>query len=194
MHWLINIDEEILLTINGCHSTPMDWMMMQISGRWIWIPFYILFAILLCREKGMKSGLFYLLTIGVMILAVDQTCSSLLRPVIGRLRPSALENPISGMIHLVDGYRGGAYGFPSSHAANTMALAVFLAKTFKNGYLTLILLIWAFTVGLSRIYLGVHYPSDVTVGFLLGGLSALIFFRIAETLSRLEVRLSKSTI
>lgn len=79
-------------------------------------------------------------------------------------------------MHIVNGYRGGRYGFPSCHAANTFALAVFLSFHFRRKPMTLLMFSWSLLVSLSRIYLGVHYPGDVLGGMLVGGLYALLFW------------------
>jgi undecaprenyl-diphosphatase len=104
-----------------------------------------------------------------------------------RLRPS--HDPVIGnQIHIVNNYRGGLYGFISSHAANTFAIAVFLALLFKRKVFTISIIIWASIVSFSRIYLGVHYPGDVLCGAILGtGLGFLIIFVLNYTLSSKKI-------
>lgn len=192
MDWLIGLDERLLLAINGCHCAFMDFFMMTVTGKFIWIPFYCLLAVLLYRERGAKDCMVCLVMIALMITAVDQTCSSLIRPAVERLRPSSILNPLSEEVHLVNGYRGGSFGFPSAHAANTMALAVFLIRTFGRRYLTALLLGWSLLVAYSRVYLGVHYPGDILAGFLIGSAYAVAFSRGAEWLARLDLKFLKA--
>lgn len=178
MEWLIYIDEKILLAINGAHCAFMDHVMWAFSDRFFWIPLYLFLAWLLFRKKGTKTGILSLVVIAGMIAVTDQTCSSLIRPLVERLRPSSLENPISTMIHLVNGHRCGQYGFPSSHAANTFALALFLGMLFRNRKYTIAFLSWAFIISYSRIYMGVHYPGDIVAGALIGISYAILFHKL----------------
>lgn len=89
------------------------------------------------------------------------------------LRPSNPENPLSEMVHIVGGYRGGSYGFPSCHAANSFALASFLILLFANRKLSLFIFVWAVLNSYSRVYLGVHYPGDLLVGAIIGTAAGL---------------------
>ena len=180
LDWVTEIDEDILMLINGSYNSSMDFIMALVSDRWIWIPFYLLLLYLLIKKTGVKKGLFYLLIIVLLIAVVDQTCASLFRPLVGRLRPSSLDNPLSQYIRIVNEHRGGSYGFPSAHAANTFALATFLSLVFRNIYFTIILIAWASVVSYSRIYLGLHYPLDIIVGSLIGVAYAFIFYFVAN--------------
>ena len=85
-----------------------------------------------------------------------------------RLRPSNPANPISDLVHIVNNYRGGRYGFPSCHASNSFGLAFFLVFLFRKRWLSLFILLWATLNCYTRIYLGVHYPGDLIVGAIIG--------------------------
>lgn len=89
------------------------------------------------------------------------------------VRPSNPANPLSEMVHIVGGYRGGSYGFPSCHAANSFALASFLILLFANRKLSLFIFAWAVLNSYSRVYLGVHYPGDLLVGAIIGTAAGL---------------------
>lgn len=102
-----------------------------------------------------------------------QVCATLIRPEVCRLRPSNPANPLSEMVHIVGGYRGGSYGFPSCHAANSFALASFLILLFANRKLSLFIFAWAVLNSYSRVYLGVHYPGDLLVGAIIGTAAGL---------------------
>lgn len=174
--WLSDIDARLLLIVNGAHSPFFDSVMWCISGRWIWVPFYAVLAYLLFRRMSWKRASICLVTIGLIILAADQTCASLIRPEIGRLRPANLNNPLSSFVHVVNGYRGGRYGFPSCHAANTFALAVFMSLVIRHKWFTVMMFSWAFIVSYSRMYLGVHYFGDLFCGATIGSLFAVLFY------------------
>ena len=180
--WLSDIDARLLLIVNGAHSPFFDSVMWCISGRWIWVPFYVMLAYLLFRRMSWKRASICLVTIGLIILAADQTCATLIRPEIGRLRPANLNNPLSSFVHVVNGYRGGRYGFPSCHAANTFALAVFMSLVIRHKWFTVMMFSWAFIVSYSRMYLGVHYFGDLFCGVTIGSLFAVLFYYLQNYL------------
>lgn len=180
--WLSDIDARLLLIVNGAHSPFFDSVMWCISGRWIWVPFYAVLAYLLFRRMSWKRASICLVTIGLIILAADQTCATLIRPEIGRLRPANLNNPLSSFVHVVNGYRGGRYGFPSCHAANTFALAVFMSLVIRHKWFTVMMFSWAFIVSYSRMYLGVHYFGDLFCGATTGSLFAVLFYYLQNYL------------
>lgn len=180
--WLSDIDARLLLIVNGAHSPFFDSVMWCISGRWIWVPFYAVLAYLLFRRMSWKRASICLVTIGLIILAADQTCATLIRPEIGRLRPANINNPLSSFVHVVNGYRGGRYGFPSCHAANTFALAVFMSLVIRHKWFTVMMFSWAFIVSYSRMYLGVHYFGDLFCGATIGSLFAVLFYYLQNYL------------
>ena len=180
--WLSDIDARLLLIVNGAHSPFFDSVMWCISGRWIWVPFYAVLAYLLFRRMSWKRASICLVTIGLIILAADQTCATLIRPEIGRLRPANLNNPLSSFVHVVNGYRGGRYGFPSCHAANTFALAVFMSLVIRHKWFTVMMFSWAFVVSYSRMYLGVHYFGDLFCGATIGSLFTVLFYYLQNHL------------
>ena len=180
--WLSDIDARLLLIVNGAHSPFFDSVMWCISGRWVWVPFYAVLAYLLFRRMSWKRASICLVTIGLIILAADQTCATLIRPEIGRLRPANLNNPLSSFVHIVNGYRGGRYGFPSCHAANTFALAVFMSLVIRHKWFTVMMFSWAFIVSYSRMYLGVHYFGDLFCGATIGSLFAVLFYYLQNYL------------
>lgn len=110
--YLLGLDENLLLLVNGYHTPFLDKVMWTISDRWAWMPLYMLLTVILCRKSGLKMGLFALLLIAALIAATDQTCASVIRPALCRLRPSNPDNPVSALVTVVNGYHGGAYGFP----------------------------------------------------------------------------------
>jgi undecaprenyl-diphosphatase len=148
----------------------MDGIMWQISTKTIWIPFYaILIFFMIWKRK--KYCWITILSIALMILLSDQI-ADLIKDSVQRFRPS--HNPIiENIVHVLkapDGriYRGGDFGFVSSHASNSFAAAAFISMFFAKRWLTILMFTWAVLVCYSRIYLGVHYPLDVLCGGLLG--------------------------
>ena len=181
--WLRHADELVLLSGNGFHTFFLDRLMWGISDRWVWLPLYAALAAYMFYKYRLAGGLLCMVTVAVLITATDQTCASLIRPALQRLRPSSPDNPLSPMVHLVNGYRGGRFGFPSCHAANTFALAVFLSLVVRRRAFILFIVSWSLLVSYSRIYMGVHYPGDIAGGFAVGSFYAAVCYRLM-TLSR----------
>ena len=142
--------------------------MYAFSGKWIWIPLYASLLYVIGRNLRWQVAVGCAVAIALTIVFADQVGASLIRPEVARLRPSNLENPLSEMVHIVNGYRGGSYGFPSCHAANTFGLAFFVVYLFRSRLLSTFILVWALVTCYSRAYLGVHYPGDLLAGALLG--------------------------
>lgn len=165
---LNTIDGQVLLFFNQFHCPTMDVFMMLFTGRWVWVPMYAALLLLLFRVFPWQRVVAFGLGIAVAITLADQTCATVLRPIFERLRPANLDNPISSFVHIVDGYRGGKYGFPSCHAANTFALASFMSLVVRRRRFVAYIFTWAVVVSYSRIYLGVHYPGDLLFGSVVG--------------------------
>jgi len=164
------LDISILLGINGINSPWLDVFMWFVSKTFVWVPFYLLLAYFIVR-KYKKDGIWFLLAIGLSIVLSDQLSSGLIKPLAERLRPS--HNPeIAEMLHYVNDYKGGKYGFVSSHAANSFALAFLVSFLFHRRWVFFSIYGWAAIVSLSRIYLGVHYLTDVLCGAIVGIFSA----------------------
>ncbi len=118
LNTLEQADTQLLLFLNGFHNSYWDYFMMMYSSRFVWIPFYASFLYVMFRNYDWRSATKCLVAIIAIVVLCDQTTSGLIKPMVERLRPSNTDNPISPMVHIVNNYRGGRYGFPSSHAAN----------------------------------------------------------------------------
>lgn len=139
------------------------------------------------RSFSLKVSLLCVLCIILVITCSDQITSTLIRPWVARLRPSQLANPISPFVYIVDGYRGGAFSFPSAHAANSWGLTSFMILLMRRRYLSLFLVFWALLTCYSRLYLGVHYPGDLLAGMFIGVLCASVIYFLFCFLLRLYV-------
>lgn len=180
---LNGIDSDVFLFFNGFHAPFWDAFMYLFSGRFIWAPMYAAVLFMLYRSYNWKTASVYFIAIILTIVIADQGCASWIRPHAERLRPSNLENPLSLLTHVVNGYRGGSYGFPSCHAANSLALAVFTSLMVGRRRFTLFILGWAFMNCYTRVYLGVHYPGDLLVGALIGSAAGAIMYCCARLIA-----------
>lgn len=186
MGMLQQIDSSIFLYFNRMHASWTDVLFYYISNRFVWIPLYLLLAFFLFRRYRKKAWIIVAAVV-ISVFLSDQSCNLIKRSV-QRPRPSH-ETELVDQVHLVaksDGtlYKGGPYGFPSSHAANAMALAFIVVAllTREKTLWTLLMFFWMLLVSYSRIYLGVHYPSDIIVGWCVGALwSGLIIFGLQKS-------------
>jgi undecaprenyl-diphosphatase len=186
---LITWDTDLFLFLNGLHSPFWDQVMWLISGTWIWIPLYLFILGWLIRDYRWKA-IVLLIFVVILITLSDQSSVHLFKEVFHRFRPCH-DPRIAELVHTVNGKCGGKYGFVSSHAANTFAIAVFSLLLFRNRYYSISIIAWASLVSYSRVYLGVHFPGDIIVGALLGIFVGYIVYkgyRITEyrLLSRYE--------
>lgn len=170
------IDTQLLLFVNGMHCDIMDAVMLAITNRWFWVPFYLLLVAYIVRKKGPTNAFWCILSIAIAVALADQIGAGSLREGVARLRPANLDNPIEPLVHVVNNYRGGRYGFPSCHAANSFALAVFMWLYFRKRVVGWVLFPWAVLQCYTRAYLGVHYPGDLLVGALLGSACASVVY------------------
>lgn len=166
--WLLEADQAFFLFLNGLHHPWLDPVMVFISGKFSWLPLYLLLLFFIIRQYGWES-VRILLFIALLISMSDQLSVKAFKLVFERLRPCH-EPELQGLIHLASGRCGGSFGFVSSHAANSFALASFVFLLFKTNwkYTGMFAFGWAAVVSYSRIYLGVHYPADILGGALLG--------------------------
>ncbi|MFZ9045700.1 MAG: phosphatase PAP2 family protein [Cyclobacteriaceae bacterium] len=162
--YLVTFDKTLFFLLNGWGSQLMDQFMLFLSAKYPWIPLYaVLVGLLVWKYKA--SFWIPLLYVLAVFALNDQFTSGFMKPFFERLRPchdsSLLEIKRVGKC-------GGTFGFASSHAANTMGLAISYFFLFGRTWWTTLLVVWAILVGYSRIYLGVHFPGDVIIGFMVG--------------------------
>ncbi|MBO7419284.1 MAG: phosphatase PAP2 family protein [Bacteroidaceae bacterium] len=178
-----DIDTDLLLWLNGAHNAFFDSFMILFTDKWMWVLMYLALAYVIFKNMKPKQAVACIVAIFFMIALADQLSSTIIRQLVCRLRPANVDNPISDLVHIVDGYRGGRYGFPSSHAANSFGLAFFLFYLFRSQPLTLFVMGWAILNCYTRIYLGVHYPGDILCGALVGLFSATLVWFIYKKLT-----------
>lgn len=180
---LENIDRSLFLKLNGFHNEVLDAVIPVLTYFPSWTPVFLLVLLFLVRKYKKRAWLFVVI-FPLMILFSDQG-ANLVKKSVKRYRPTH-NNEISMQVHTVDGYKGGHYGFVSGHAANSFALSVMVILLFPamSKWLKLVCIIWALLICYTRIYLGVHYPSDLFVGACIGILSALVMYRLFKELDK----------
>ena len=186
MEWIESIDHEIFLFINGMHHPAADTFFEFCSGTLSWIPIYALILWQLIRQFKSRVWLPVLLLV-LCVVATDQASVHLFKNVFQRYRPCH-HLQIGQFVHLVNGHCGGHYGFLSSHAANTAGFAVLTSIFLKQQWLRVSLVLWVFLNMYSRVYLGVHYPSDVFAGAMLGIAIATLLGYVQQKLIPLAPR------
>lgn len=176
MDSLVFIDKQVTLWLNSFFTDYFDLFFYQYTSIPIWIPLYLALAWLIFSKQGIR-GVVTLFFIAVLIILADQIASGLCKPLFERFRPSR-DGVMQYLVHIVNDYRGGKYGFMSSHSANTFALAIFVALVVKNRFLGWTMFLWAMLSGYSRIYCGVHYVGDVMCGALLGIILGAVLYQV----------------
>ncbi|MFT3739206.1 MAG: phosphatase PAP2 family protein [Breznakibacter sp.] len=163
---LIDLDKSLLQTLNNCHTPFWDNFFWMVTAIPTWIPFYLVILYVIVRNQP-KGWWFTFIALGLMVTLSDQISNNLFKDMFERLRPSR-DPSMAGLVQLVAGYTGGKYGFVSSHAANSFALAMFGSLLFRHRLFAWSIFAWATLNSYSRIYLGVHFPGDIICGALLG--------------------------
>jgi undecaprenyl-diphosphatase len=174
------LDRELFLAINGWHAPMFDNIMYYVSQIWVFAPVFVYWLYMVFNRYGLKKLLILLGFLGLLVLLTDQT-SNITKHSIKRYRPTHnLE--IQSKVHTVNEYKGGLYGFFSGHSTNTFGIAMLLFLIFRKESIVFRLLFfaWAAITAYSRIYLGVHYPSDIFVGFVVGIFWGYVVYRLIQ--------------
>ena len=177
MEELIHFDKQLLLALNGSDSVFLDYVIMTLTNARTWIPLYLaLFYVVLKTNRGLREVLLVLASAGLCVLLAGTIDDTIVKPLVARWRPTH-DPEIGALVDVVNGYRGGNYGFFSAHAANTFSIALFFSLLMRRRLLVIALVCYSLVNCWTRLYLGVHYPGDITVGLLWGALVGWSVYR-----------------
>ncbi|MEM1320764.1 MAG: phosphatase PAP2 family protein [Bacteroidota bacterium] len=185
---LIQLDNVLFHWLNdGCANGLLDAVMPYWRSKYFWIPLYLFGASFLLINFGRK-GLYYIFVAVLTIAMTDLSSSQLMKKSVKRPRPCHVMTEGSDLNLLVR--CGGGYSFPSSHASNHFALAMFVGLTIGRRYAWLRwgMLLWALSIGFGQIYVGVHYPLDILGGALLGSFIAWVMSLLYRQLDEWELQ------
>ena len=180
---LIETDRLATLSVNGSDSLFWDGVANIYTSIIVWIPLALAAIFLIIRNINPKRLILVLFMVALTVLLCDQLASSVFKPLFLRLRPTRDPN-ILNMVDTVNGYRGGLYGFFSSHAANSFGLAVLFMWIVRDWLFGLSVSFWAVTNSLIRTYLGVHFLGDIIVGAIAGGIIGSLTYGIYRLITR----------
>lgn len=178
MNEIIHLDKQLLLMLNGSDSVFLDSVIMTLTTAQTWIPLYLaLLYVVWKTNRNAREILFVLLAGGLCVLLAGAVDDEIVKPLVARWRPTH-DPEIGSLIDTVNGYRGGNYGFFSAHAANTFSIAVFFSLLMRHRLFVCFMVGWSLVNCYTRLYLGVHYPGDITVGLLWGGFVGWLVYRL----------------
>lgn len=177
-----DMDMQVLSLFNGSDNIMLDQMVQILTSGLTWIPLYVMLFLVVMRNNETMGQI--ALVVGSAIFCVlfaDGLVDGIIKQLAERWRPSN-DPTFKYMVQVVDDIRPKGYSFCSAHAANTMSLAVFFSLLIRSKLLTITLVIWSLINCWTRLYLGVHYPSDILcgmiVGIIVGILVYLLYYKI----------------
>jgi len=176
IEYLNAIDADALLAVNGLHDAFQNAFWWMVTAKWSSALLVLALLWILLRQNR-RHALLVLAMLALAVLLADQVSSGLIKHLVERLRPTH-DPSLESAVHVINGYRGGLYGFVSSHAANSFAVATLLSFIIRHRWVTLSLFTWALLQCYSRVYLGVHYPGDILGGIIVGVLSGWLVWRL----------------
>lgn len=172
-------ERDAFFTLNGSDSVFLDHFMWLYSGKAVWLPLAVFILLVLLYKKSWRESLLIVLAIVLVVTLCDQLASHVCKPLFTRFRPTHHPDFMEE-VKTVFGYRGGRYGFISSHAANAFGFATLMSLIMRDKLLGWTLFLWAALTAYTRIYLGVHFISDIVPGMLVGLCFGYLVYRLYQ--------------
>lgn len=178
MDWdaIIELDRQLLLFTNGSPSLYLDGLVKTLTTAATWIPLYVSLVYVVIHNNDTMGRIFFTIACALLCpLLAGAVDDGLVKPMVARWRPT--HDPVIGsIVDVVNGYRGGSFGFFSAHACNTFSLAVFFCWLVRSKLLSACLVLWSLTNCWTRLYLGVHFPGDILCGLIWGAVSGSLAY------------------
>ena len=172
------LDREVLSWFNGSDSLFLDQLVWLLTQGLTWIPMYVaLFYLVIKNNETMTQIMIIVGCVALCLLLSSGVTNGIVKPLVARPRPS-LDPLFKYTVQVVDGHRNSGFSFFSAHAANTMAIAVFFCLLVRDRLLSGTLLLWSLVNAWTRLYLGLHYPSDIFCGLLWGTMAGLVGYAV----------------
>lgn len=182
LEYLNDIDADALLAINGLHNSFQDLFWWMLTAKWA-SALLVLALLWILLHQNRRHALLVLAMIALAVLVADQLSSGLIKHLVERLRPTH-DPQLESAVHVINGYRGGMYGFVSSHAANSFAIATLMTLVMRQRLVAISLFTWALLQCYSRMYLGVHYPGDILGGIVVGAVVGCLVWHLMLIIQR----------
>lgn len=164
---ILAYERDLFFMLNGSDSPFLDRFMWLFSGKAVWLPLAAFILIVLLYKKKWKESILILLGIVLVVTLCDQFASHVCKPIFTRFRPTHHPD-FMDQVKTVFDYQGGRYGFISSHAANAFGFATYMSLLFRYRLFTWTIFLWAALTAYTRVYLGVHFISDIVPGAIAG--------------------------
>lgn len=190
---ILPYERDLFLWLNDHHTEYWDTFMWIYSGKLTWLPFAVVGLLVFVYKIKWKEALLLLICATLVGLLCDYVAASFIKPYFERLRPTHHPD-FETLVDVVKGYRGGRFGFISNHAANGFGVVTFTSLLFRYKYLTITMIIWALITSYSRIYLGVHFISDIIGGAFWGTLIGFFVYFIYLTSRRCILKIPKEEV
>ncbi len=182
IEYLNDIDADALLAVNGLHDLFQDAFWWLLTAKWS-SALLLLVLLWILLHQNRRHALLVLAMLALAVVFADQVSSGLIKHLVERLRPTH-DPSLESMVHVINGYRGGMYGFVSSHAANYCALAMLISLVMRHRLVTISMFTWTVLQCYSRMYLGVHYPGDIIGGLAVGLLAGWLVWQLMRWIER----------
>lgn len=164
-------DFPVFKKINGeWHNSFLDNLFLISREAFLWVPFYF-FLLIFVIVNFKKKGSYWALALMATAAISNYISSNIIKPCSFRIRPCH-EPLLAEHIRLLAQYCGQNFSFTSSHAVNHFAISVFIYKTFRHHLSKwwALIFVWSFLICYAQVYVGVHYPTDVIGGAIIGSL------------------------
>lgn len=179
---ILELERGVFLWINGTHTPFLDRLFWSFSGVLIWFPLILIPLYFLWKRK--ENWIPAIISLVLIPVLCTIASNHVFKPIFTRFRPTTHPAFMDVVTLLNDYTAGGLYGFISGHTTNAFGFAVLSILLVRNKFYTIFILLWAFLMAYSRIYLGAHFISDVIGGFIVGILLAIVVYIFYKYISK----------